>query len=189
MAGRVYNALGGTPDSPCPTTGGAEFCSVADVRSWREAAARLYDRAILPTWQALLDVSTSQPPEGGQLAQLHDRVSGYAKAYNELEGGGSFFAGKNRERVAAIVALMLQGDELLDDMQTAIMDTGNVVPGVLLPAPPDEPVTKHALSRWFLPAGAVLGGLVVFGLTAAAAVSYYQRRAAGEGPRRGARAA
>ncbi len=189
MANRVYNALGGTPDNPCPTTGGAEFCSISDVRSWREAAARLYDRAILPTWQALLDVSTSQPPEGGQLAQLHERVSAYAAAYNELEAP-SFFAAKNRERVTSIIALMAEGDALLDDLQAAIATTGNTAPAFLLPAPPAEPVTKHAASRWLLPAGAVLGGLVVFGLTAAAAVSYYQRgRTGGEDARRGSRAA
>lgn len=189
MGFRVYNALGGTPETPCPTRGGAAFCNLADVRSWREAAARLYDRAILPTWTALLEVSTSAPEAGSELDALHKRVTDYVAAFNELPGASLLSSDKNLERVTAIIALMGVGDALVDDIQAAIAATGNTAPAVLLPAPPPEPLAKHAASRWLLPVGASVGVLVVIGLSAAAAVSYARRRRSeGEGARR-ARAA
>ncbi len=191
MAFRVYNALGGTAEAPCPTAGGGEFCSLGDVRSWREAAARLYERAILPSWQALVELTTTAPTEGDAVQLLHERVASYASAFNKLPGGSMWSAEKNRESVTDIVALMQSGDQLVDDLGAAIEATGNPAPAVLLPAPPETPVMKHPWSRWLLPAGAVGGVLVVIGLSAAAAVSYRNRRRLdGEGgAKRGKRAA
>lgn len=181
MAGRVYNALGGTPESPCPTIG-TEYCSLGDVRSWREAAARLYQRGILPVWHALVEVSTSAPQETDNASQLHVRVKEYADGFNGLPAGSLWSADKNRELITSTIALMQDGDALIEDLRLAIEATGNTPPSVLLPAPPEAPIPKSAWTRWLLPVGAVSGVLVVIGLSAAAAVTIVRER-------RGARAA
>jgi len=173
MAGRVHNALGATPADPCPTAGdeSRQYCSLTDYRSWREAAALLWQAGIIPTW-AMLSATPPTAAKAAERAQLEQRVRDYAATFNALPATGSVWSSQdNRELVTQIAVLMTAGDALLDELQATLTLAGLDPPPVPIPQEPPPARRKSPLRRYIVPGALGVGVLTVIGLTAWAAMS------------------
>lgn len=170
MPGRVYNAIGGTSADPCPTKG-PPYCSLSDFRSWRHAAARLYEQGIAPAWATLASAAPSTEDADARAALQH-RVEAYAAQFNALKRSGSFWSSAdNLELSAQAIAIMQGGDALLDDLVAAIEATGATPPTIPIPTTPPTARPKSSLRRYALPAAFGVGIVAVIGLAAWAATN------------------
>lgn len=156
----VFNALGGTPSDPCPTDG-TPYCTRSDYRSWREAAARMYELGVLPMWSVLADLG-SNPEKAASLATLHERLTAYAVSFNALPRSGAWFSSdENLELANRALALMQTGETLIADLRSKILELGGTPPTLALGETPPPPKKKSQLRRYLLPAAAIGGTVTV----------------------------
>ena len=179
MGELVYNALGGTPAEPCPTSVSRWFdrgyCSRGDVDMWRAAATNLYALGVLP----LLAQLEAIDPE--RTADFRPQAVDYQTRYNALPPASVLSTARNLEAVSAAVALMATGDALVDNLRAAIEAGGATPMALAIPGPPAQPREKSALARFAWP-GVIVGSVVlVVGLSAWAAATGGTRDSSGNG--------
>lgn len=168
MAGRVFNALGGTLEDPCPTAitrwFGTGYCNKNDYQAWLQAASDMYDLGLLPTYEQL-----DRLKPGPEVQALWVSLDAYRQGYEKLPTRGSISPNKNWELCNRVMSLMGVGDLLITKMQESIEAAGETPTELPRKQPDAPPPPKPAWQKWGIPAAAAAFGLVVGGVVIYAA--------------------
>jgi hypothetical protein len=139
----------------------------------------MWETALSPTWDRIVAAAEDRGDElddaqRAELAQLDAGVTAYKTDYDELPDA-SFWSERNMTTVTRTVALMTQGDELLDRLQAFLRALEIIPPD--LPPDPRMPVptnggfftplprgAKPPWQRYLFPAGVASSAVLLTGI-------------------------
>jgi hypothetical protein len=144
------------------------FCSVADYKSWREAARMLYEGGILRLYSQVwsIDEKANNFTASNFVFPLVDR---YREGWEALPNSGAVFdVEENAEAIAQAVTLMNEGENVLELLRVQLEKGGHEPVPLGLPLRPATVATKSAWTR-YAPVGAgIIGTGSLIGLIIAA---------------------